>query len=80
MMLNNSALEQTELASILGISPSLFASIIFILAIWDIIRKAIALRKAGNRKQMTRFIFLFIFNTLGLLPIIYLIFNRKKDK
>jgi hypothetical protein len=45
----------------------------------EIIWKGIALWKAGEKKQLTWFICLFIFNTVGILPIIYLI-TRKKDK
>ncbi|MFA7298090.1 MAG: DUF5652 family protein [Candidatus Absconditabacterales bacterium] len=46
----------------------------------DIIRKGIALWKSGTKKQLTRFICIFIFNTLGILPIIYLAFFQKKGK
>ena len=50
------------------------------LMIRDMIWKAIALWKAGTKKQLARFICLFIFNTLGILPIIYLAFFQKKGK
>mgnify|MGYP006894382345 CR=1 FL=1 len=53
-------------------------TIIILLAIWEMIWKGIALWHAGNKKQLTWFIFIFIFNTAGILPIIYLILNRKK--
>jgi methionyl-tRNA synthetase len=42
--------------------------------------RGIALWKAGSQKRLTRFICLFIFNTVGLLPIIYLAFFNKKKK
>ncbi len=48
------------------------------LVIWDTVRKGIALWHAGKRKQLTWFVFIFIFNTVGILPIVYLILNRKK--
>lgn len=51
-----------------------------ILAIRDTIRKGIALRRAWKSKQLTRFVFLFIFNTAWILPILYLIFRQKKSK
>ena len=54
--------------------------IIGLLMVWEMVRKAIALRKAGNKKELTRFICLFIFNTVGILPIIYLVFFQKKEK
>lgn len=50
------------------------------LLIRDMIWKGIGLWKAGTKKQLTRFICIFIFNTLGLLPIIYLAFFQKKEK
>lgn len=48
------------------------------LAVWDLIRKAIALYKAGQKSNLVRFILIFIFNTCGILPIIYLLLNRNK--
>ncbi|MCX6825294.1 MAG: DUF5652 family protein [candidate division SR1 bacterium] len=53
--------------------------IIFLMA-RDMVWKAIALWKSGNQKQLARFIFMFIFNTAGILPIIYLAFFHKKGK
>jgi len=48
------------------------------LAIRDLIRKAIALYRAGQKSDKIRFIFIFILNTCGILPIIYLLLNKKK--
>lgn len=54
---------------------------ILIVAIRDAIRKAIALWKSASRKQLTRFVCLFIFNTAGILPIIYIfLFSKKNEK
>jgi hypothetical protein len=53
-------------------------TIIILLAIWEMIWKGIALWHAGKKQQMTWFVFIFIFNTVGILPIIYLILNKKK--
>ena len=47
--------------------------LIILLALLDIALKAVACRKAGNRKELAWFICLFIFNTCGILPLIYLI-------
>lgn len=56
-------------------------TLIIIVAIRDGIRKAIALRKAAWKKQIVRFICLFVFNTAGVLPIIYILFfGNKKEK
>lgn len=59
------------------IGAGILATIIILATIWDMIWKWIALWHAGKRKQSTRFVFMFIFNTVGILPIIYLILNRK---
>jgi Na+/serine symporter len=51
--------------------------IIIPILIFDLIMKGIALWKAGNQKQLGWFIVLFILNTAGILPLIYLIFFQK---
>jgi hypothetical protein len=46
---------------------------------WEAVWKVIALWKAGRNAHMVWFICLFIFNTLGILPIIYIFaFSKKK--
>ena len=50
------------------------------LAAWDLVRKAIALYRAWQKSDYIRFIFIFIFNTCGILPIVYLILNKRKNK
>ena len=63
------------------VSPELLKSVVLIgiLVVRDMVRKAIALWKAGTKKQLARFVCLFIFNTAGILPIIYLAFFQKKE-
>jgi hypothetical protein len=56
-----------------------FIIIIIILAIWDSVWKFIALWKAGRNNHLAWFICIAIFNTLGILPIIYILMHRKKD-
>ena len=53
--------------------PIVFYSLIF----WEAIWKGIGLWKCGRNKQLTWFIAIFILNTVGILPIIYLLFFRK---
>jgi hypothetical protein len=48
------------------------------LIIWDVVWKLIALWKAGGSKQLVWFIVLGVLNTVGLLPIVYLLFFQKK--
>jgi methionyl-tRNA synthetase len=55
-------------------------ALLVILGIREMVWKGIALWKAGTKKQMAWFICMFIFNTAGILPILYLIFRQKKGK
>ena len=48
------------------------------LLIWEAVWKAIGLWKSGTQKQLAWFICIFIFNTVGILPIIYLAYFQKK--
>jgi hypothetical protein len=57
----------------------LFPVIIALIA-REFIWKAIALWKAGTHKQLPRFICILIFNTMGILPIIYLAFFQRKSE
>jgi hypothetical protein len=46
--------------------------IIIVLAIWDAVWKLIGLWKSARNNQLAWFVCIAIFNTLGILPIIYL--------
>lgn len=50
------------------------------LIIWEMVRKGIALYRAWQKSDKIRFIIIFIINSLGILPIVYLILNKKKNK
>lgn len=52
--------------------------VIVILGLWSAVWKAIALYKAGGKKDLAWFIVLFIVNTLGILEIFYIFFFSKK--
>lgn len=52
--------------------------IIVLLAIWSLFWKGYALWRAGRNKQSIWFTVLFIFESIGLLPMIYLKFFQKK--
>ncbi|MDR0651535.1 MAG: DUF5652 family protein [Candidatus Peribacteria bacterium] len=54
--------------------------LIIVLILAEMVFKAIALWKSATQKQYIRFICLFIFNTGGILPLIYLIGFQKEDK
>lgn len=49
------------------------------LMIWEAVWKGIVLWKSGRNNQLKWFIAIFIFNTAGLLPIVYLKFFQKKS-
>jgi len=51
-----------------------------ILVVWEMAWKGVALWRAGRNRQLAWFICLFIFNTAGILPIIYIFaFSRKEQ-
>jgi hypothetical protein len=54
-----------------------FLALIIILIFWEFIWKGIALWKSGRNNQLVWFLFILILNTLGILPIIYLVFFQK---
>ena len=54
--------------------------LIVILALWSAVWKAIALYKAGGRRDGVWFIVLFIVNTLGILEIFYIFYFGKNKK
>ncbi len=51
-----------------------------ILVLWEAIWKGVGLWKSGRNNQVWWFIAVFIFNTVGILPILYLAFFQKKTK
>ena len=50
------------------------------LALWSVFWKGKALWKAAQRKQLYWFIALLVVNTVGILPIIYIVFFSKDRK
>jgi len=53
--------------------------IIVILAVWELVWKFIALWRAARNNHLSWFICIAIFNTVGILPIIYLVTHRKNS-
>lgn len=49
------------------------------IAIWDGIWKVIAMWKSARHDQLAWYICLAIFNTAGILPILYLLLFQKKE-
>ena len=48
-----------------------------LLAIWDGVWKVIAMWKSARHNQLAWFICLAIFNTVGILPILYILYFQK---
>lgn len=54
-----------------------FVVFVILLAIWDGVWKLIALWKSARNNQMAWYVCLAIFNTAGILPILYILFFQK---
>lgn len=52
--------------------------LIIILSVWELTWKLIALWKAGRNNHLAWFICIALINTIGILPIIYILNQRKK--
>lgn len=52
--------------------------IIIILMIWETVWKLIALWKAGRNNHLAWFICIALINTIGILPIVYILIHRDK--
>ncbi|MBW6483284.1 MAG: hypothetical protein K0B10_09500 [Vicingaceae bacterium] len=57
----------------------LFVTIIIVLAVWEAVWKLIALWKSARNKHMIWFVCIAIFNTIGILPIIYILSHKKEN-
>lgn len=54
--------------------------VIIILIIWEAIWKLIAMWKAGRNNHLAWFICIALINTVGILPIVYILMHRKKSE
>lgn len=63
---------------VLNSVPTWLLTIFVVIAIWESVWKALALYRAGTQKQPEWFVVMFIFNTAGLLPILYYFYFSKK--
>lgn len=65
---------------IINLENPLFAGILLACIIWDIIWKGLALWKSARNNHRAWFICIVVFNTVGILPIIYLLFQKKESE
>jgi hypothetical protein len=54
--------------------------LVLIIILWEGLWKGLGLWKAGRRNEPLWFGFIFILNTLGILPIVYLIIRKDRKK
>lgn len=55
-----------------------YAWLIGLLAAWELAWKGIALWKAARAEDKAWYVIMLIVNTVGILPIIYILMNRNK--
>ena len=55
-------------------------TVIIVLAIWEGVWKVIGMWKSARNDQLAWFICIAVFNTAGILPIVYILFFQKKRK
>ncbi len=60
-----------------SIAFAIIVPILILLAIWDGVWKAIAMWKSARNNQLAWFVCIVIFNTAGILPIIYLLWCQR---
>ena len=63
-------------AQTLGVSVGAVNTIILILGLWELVWKGIALWYSAIKKQKIWFLCVLLFNTVGILPIIYLLIHK----
>ena len=51
-------------------------TLIVAISIWEVIWKGIGMWKCGRHNQLAWFVCILIFNTAGILPIVYLLFLK----
>jgi len=61
-------------------SNSQLIAIIIVCAIWELIWRGFALWKAAKNNHIVWFVCIIFFNTVGILPIVYLLLNRTKKE
>lgn len=60
--------------------PVWMISIFCLFMVWDLVWKGLGLWYAGKHQQKAWFIFMLVLNTVGILPIIYLLWFKPKEK
>ncbi len=53
-------------------------TLLFVVGVWELVWKGIGMWKSAHHDQIWWFSCILVFNTLGILPIIYLAFFEKR--
>ena len=69
-----------QLSELLNTQIIWIVNLILILAVWESVWKMIALWKSARNKELAWFICIGVINTVGILPIIYILTHRKKKE
>ncbi|MFC1682407.1 DUF5652 family protein [Nanoarchaeota archaeon] len=69
-----------SLSQSLGISETLVSIILAIVFLWTIVWKLLGLWKSARNGALVWFIIIAIFNTIGILPILYIYVFSKRSK
>ena len=68
------------IGNLLGVSAGVAVVILAIISIWALVWKGLALWKSSQKKSVVWFIVLLIFNTVGILEILYIFVFSKLGK
>lgn len=64
----------------MDLHPSTIQIVVFVaLALWDLVWKGLGLWRAGHRDDGVWFVAILVLNTVGILPIVYLLMTRGDD-
>lgn len=66
----------TDLGSMMGVTSDFASSVLIVLGIWEIFWKGIGMWYSAGKKQTAWFVCILIFNTVGILPIVYLLMHK----
>jgi hypothetical protein len=74
----NKKVRKMMATTLLAMAPVLMA-VFIVLMLWEMVWKGIALWKCGRNNQLGWYIAILILNTVGILPIVYLLFFQNKE-
>jgi uncharacterized membrane protein len=55
-------------------------ALLIVFGIWEAVWKAVAMWKSARNNQLAWFVCILIFNTVGILPIVYILWFQKKRR